>query len=157
MKVAVCGFPEAEKAGNVLRKSTSCRLSIRTPPTLSKEKAKEIIEKILTENIPYNAKVKIDFPALVDGWFMKKLDNKINESFMKSSKFLFGCECYNLGNGITIPFINMINEKYKDYNMFVSGLIGPKSNDHSLNECLNIDYSIKLTVALVHLISYFCS
>ena len=53
------GFPEAEKAGNVLRKSTSCRLSIRTPPTLSKEKDKKIIEKILTENIPYNAKVKI--------------------------------------------------------------------------------------------------
>ena len=35
-------------------------------------------------------------------------------------------ECYNLGNGITIPFINMINEKYKDYNMFVSGLLGTK-------------------------------
>ena len=151
------GFPEAEKAGNVLRKSTSCRLSIRTPPTLSKEKAKEIIEKILTENIPYNAKVKIDFPALVDGWFMKKLDNKINESFMKSSKFLFGCECYNLGSGITIPFINMLNEKYKDCNMFVSGVLGPKSNAHSPNECLNIDYSKKLTVALAHLISDFCS
>ena len=32
------GFLEAEIAGNVLRKSTSCRISIRTPPTLSKEK-----------------------------------------------------------------------------------------------------------------------
>ncbi len=31
---------------------------------------------------------------------------------MKSSMFLFGCECYNLGNGITIPFINILNEKY---------------------------------------------
>ena len=151
------GFPEAEIAGNVLRKSTSCRLSIRTPPTLSKEKAKKTIEKILTENIPYNAKVKVDFPALVDGWILKKLDSKINESFMKSSMFLFGSECYNLGSGITIPFVNMLNEKYKNCNMFVSGLLGPKSNAHSPNECLNIDYSIKLTVALAHLISDFCS
>ena len=59
-------------------------------------KAKKIIEKIVIENIPYNAKVKINYPALVDGWILKKLDSKINESFMKSSKVLFGCECYNL-------------------------------------------------------------
>ena len=83
------GFPEAEIAGNVLRRNTSCRISIRTPPILSKEKAQKIIEKILTENIPYNAKVKINFSALVDGWVLTKLDSKINESFMKSSQFLF--------------------------------------------------------------------
>ena len=39
------GFPEAEIAGNVLRKSTSCRILIKTPTTLFKEKAKKIIEK----------------------------------------------------------------------------------------------------------------
>ena len=39
--------------------------------------------------------------------------------------------------------------------MFVSGLLRP--NAHSINECLNINYSIKLTVALAHLISNFCS
>ena len=60
------GFPEAEIADNVLKKSISCRISIWTPPTLSKEKDKKIIEKILTKNISYNAKIKIDFPALVD-------------------------------------------------------------------------------------------
>ena len=70
--------------------------------------------------MPYNAKIKIVFPALVDGWLLRKLHSKINESFMKSSKFLFEFECYNLGSGITIPFINMIKEKYKDWNMFVS-------------------------------------
>ena len=37
--------------------------------------------------------------------------------------------------------------------MFVSGLL--RLNSHSPNECLNINYSIKLTVALAHLISYF--
>ena len=61
-----------------------------------------------------------------------------------------------IGSGITIPFINMLNQKYKDCNMFVSGLLGPKSNAHSPNECLNIDYSIKLTVALTLLIYDFC-
>ena len=75
------GFPEAEIADNVLKKSISCKISIRTPSTLSKEKDKKIIEKILTENIPYNAKIKIDFPALIDGWVLRKL-NKINESFI---------------------------------------------------------------------------
>ena len=57
----ISGFPEAEIAGNILRKSTFCRLSIKIPPTLSKEKAKKIIENILSENRLYNAKVKVDF------------------------------------------------------------------------------------------------
>ena len=103
------GFPEAEIADNVLRKSTFCRLSIKIPPTLSKEKAKKIIKYILTENILYNAKVKVYFSALVECQILKKLYSKINQSFMKSSMFLFGCEYYNLGSGITIPFINMLN------------------------------------------------
>ena len=67
------GFPEAEIAVNVLRKSTSCRLSIWIPLTLSKEKAKTIIENILTENILYNAKVKVGFPVLVYGWIFEKI------------------------------------------------------------------------------------
>ncbi len=62
----ISGFPEAEIAGNILRKSTFCRLSIKIPPTLSKEKAKKIIKYILTENILYNAKVKVYFSALVE-------------------------------------------------------------------------------------------
>ena len=71
--------------------------------------------------------------------------------------FLFGCERYNLESGIIIHFINILNEKYKNCNMFVSGFLGPNSNAHSQNECLNINYSTKLTMALAHLISYFFS
>ena len=40
-------FPEAEIADNDLIKSKSCRISIRTHPTLSKEKAKKIIYHIM--------------------------------------------------------------------------------------------------------------
>ena len=40
---------------------------------------------------------------------------------------------------MVFPFINIPNEKYKNCNMFVSGLLGQNSNAHSPNECLNIN------------------
>ena len=48
--VGMSGFPPAETAGNVLRAKTTCRISMRLPPTLDSKKADEIIVKKLTEN-----------------------------------------------------------------------------------------------------------
>ena len=55
---------------------------------------------------------------------------------------------------MVFPFINILNEKYKNCNMFVSEILGSNSNAHSQNECLNIDYSIKLTMALDQVIFF---
>jgi hypothetical protein len=37
----------------------------------------------------------------------------------------------------------MFNEKYQNYNMFISGILLSKSNTYLPNECLIIDYSKK--------------
>ena len=45
-------------AGNVLRRETSLKLSMRIPPGVDGEKATQLIEKVLTENPPYNSQVQ---------------------------------------------------------------------------------------------------
>ena len=49
------GLPKISMAGNVVRPSTSVRISMRLPPTLDPATAQAAIEKKLTENVPYNA------------------------------------------------------------------------------------------------------
>ena len=41
--------------------------------------------------------------------------------------------------------------------MLVTGILGPKSNAHCPNECLNLEYTEKITVALAHVINDYSS
>lgn len=55
----VDGIPPTAKAGNVIRASTTVKVSIRLPPTLDANKARAIIEPLLTTDVPYGAHVQL--------------------------------------------------------------------------------------------------
>ena len=154
--VGMSGFPPAETAGNVLRSKTTCRISMRLPPTLDSKKADEIIIKKLTENPPYNAKIVAKANESGCGWAQKELSEKIKNSFSKSSIELFGKDFYGFGEGGSIPFIHDLGTLYPKCDMLVTGILGPKSNAHCPNECLNLEYTEKITVALAHVINDYC-
>jgi len=155
--VGMSGFPPAETAGNVLRAKTTCRISMRLPPTLDSKKADEIMVKKLTENPPYNAKVTAKANESGCGWAQKELCEKIKNSFSKSSMELFGKDFYGFGEGGSIPFIHELGALYPKCDMLVTGILGPKSNAHCPNECLNLEYTEKITVALAHVINDYSS
>jgi hypothetical protein len=62
------GMPPASIAGNVLRPSTTLKLSIRLPPTSDTKKVKELLLNLLTTDVPYNASVTIDHLRISNGW-----------------------------------------------------------------------------------------
>lgn len=62
------GFPDVSIAGNVLRPSSTFKLSMRLPPTFDAEEAKKIITDLLTKDVPYNAKVTLDKWQAANGW-----------------------------------------------------------------------------------------
>jgi hypothetical protein len=67
------GLPPIATAGNVLRPKTSVRCSLRLCPQFDASKAKAIMTKLLTENVPYNAKVTVAGSHAGSGWCMKDL------------------------------------------------------------------------------------
>ena len=71
------GLPPINQAGNVVRKSTSLKLSIRICPAMDPKKALEIITHKLTTDVPYNAKVTVSDPSLGPGFSMKDLSPKL--------------------------------------------------------------------------------
>lgn len=68
------GLPPIATAGNVLRPKTSVRCSMRLCPAFKASDAKKIMEKIITENVPYNAKVEITGSNIGNGWCMNELE-----------------------------------------------------------------------------------
>ena len=49
------GIPDVSKAGNVLRKSTTARVSVRLPPGVDADVAMKKFEEIMTTDTPYGA------------------------------------------------------------------------------------------------------
>lgn len=62
------GLPTCDKAGNVLRPSTTLRVSIRLPPGKDSGEALKQATDLLTFDPPYGATVEILSPAGGDGW-----------------------------------------------------------------------------------------
>ena len=62
------GIPTSKIGGNVLRPSTTIKISMRLPPTLDANQTLETLTKILTDDPPYGAEVTISNTSPNSGW-----------------------------------------------------------------------------------------
>ena len=65
----------------------------------------------------------------------------------------FGADCGYIGQGGTIPLMNMLSKGFPKAQMMVCGVLGPKSNAHGPNEFLHVPYAKKLTAAVAQVIA----
>ena len=151
------GFPAAEGAGNILRAKTRAKIAIRLPPYFDCKESEKIVIETLTKDPPYNSKITVKVVCSGNGWAAKDLHPTLKKSFSESSKFLFGKDYLNSGEGGSIPFISDLGELYPKCEILVTGVAGPGSNSHCTNECLNLDYTTKMIVALAHSVHDFCN
>ena len=153
--IGLSGLPNAEEASNVLKKKIKVIVHVRLPPTLNRKDAEKIVIDTLTKDPPYNSKITARALISMNGWAAKDMNPCLKKSFTQSSKFLFGKDYYNCGEGGSIPFVSQLGELFPKCEILVTGVLGPNSNAHCTNECLNIDYTIKMIVALSHAIYDF--
>jgi acetylornithine deacetylase/succinyl-diaminopimelate desuccinylase-like protein len=146
------GIPHISVAGNVLRPSTSLKLSIRVPPSVDVFEAFEAVKKILIRDPPYSASIEISDVELSSGfsppymalWLKKAIDDACQKVFNYKSIALRG--------GGSIPVMSMLTKIFPDSQCVVTGVLGPGSNSHAANECLNIDYLKKIMLVLSQVI-----
>jgi acetylornithine deacetylase/succinyl-diaminopimelate desuccinylase-like protein len=142
------GFPQIDSAGNVLRPSTSLKLSMRLPPTVDGECAAAAMKKLLEANAPYNAKVSFKDAHGATGWNAPATAPWLTQALEHASQSVFGKPAAYIGEGGTIPFMNMLGEKFPQAQFLITGVLGPKSNAHGPNEFLHIPYVKKISAAV---------
>ena len=152
--VGASGLPDAACAGNVIRASTTVKLSMRLPPSADPSECRaKLIEK-LTTNVPYNAKVTVNRSSIGRGWCKKEFAPWLDTAVKKAgSDFFDGRETGTYGMGGSIPFLSELDQMYPNTIILALGLIGPGTNAHAPNESMNLPYAKKLTKALSHLIA----
>ncbi len=149
------GFPELKNAGNVLRPYTAFKLSLRLPPLVEAAGAVQELKRVLEDNAPYQAKVTFEGLSSATGWNAPDTAPWFEEALNAASLAHFGAPCGYIGQGGTIPLMNMLSKGFPKAQMMVCGVLGPKSNAHGPNEFLHIPYAKKLTAAVAQVISRF--
>jgi acetylornithine deacetylase/succinyl-diaminopimelate desuccinylase-like protein len=149
------GFPELKNAGNVLRPYTAFKLSLRLPPLVEAAEAVQQLKALLEDNAPYQAKVTFEGGAGATGWNAPDTAPWFERALNAASQAHFGAPCGYIGQGGTIPLMNMLSKGFPKAQMMVCGVLGPKSNAHGPNEFLHVPYAKKLTAAVAQVIAQF--
>ena len=151
--VGVDGFPDMKDAGNVLRPYTAFKLSLRLPPLVDAETAVQQLKTLLEDNAPYQAQVTFAPGGQATGWNAPITAPWFEKALDDASTTYFGAPCGYVGQGGTIPLMNMLSKGFPKAQMMVCGVLGPKSNAHGPNEFLHVPYAKKLTAAVAQVIA----
>jgi acetylornithine deacetylase/succinyl-diaminopimelate desuccinylase-like protein len=147
------GFPSLQDAGNVLRPYTAFKLSLRLPPLVDAGMAVEQLKVLLEDNAPYQARVTFEGLSGATGWNAPSTAPWFEQALNSASNAYFGAPCGYIGQGGTIPLMNMLSKGFPKAQMMVCGVLGPKSNAHGPNEFLHVPYAKKLTAAVAQVIA----
>ena len=147
------GFPSLQDAGNVLRPYTAFKLSLRLPPLIDAGMAVAQLKTLLEDNAPYQARVTFEGLSGATGWNAPSTAPWFEQALNNASNAYFGAPCGYIGQGGTIPLMNMLSKGFPKAQMMVCGVLGPKSNAHGPNEFLHVPYAKKLTAAVAQVIA----
>ncbi|MGZ5251392.1 MAG: peptidase M20, partial [Caldimonas sp.] len=147
------GFPALRDAGNVLRPYTAFKLSLRLPPLIDAARAVQELKALLEDNAPYQARVTFESNGGATGWNAPAIAPWFEQALEQASQAHFGASCGYIGQGGTIPLMNMLQQSFPRSQMMVCGVLGPKSNAHGPNEFLHVPYGKRLTAAVAQVMA----
>lgn len=147
------GFPALANAGNVLRPWSAFKLSLRLPPTVDAAQAVQQLKTLLEDNAPYQAKVTFEPEGAATGWDAPATRPWFEQALQAASQAHYGAPCATIGQGGTIPLMNLLSQGFPKAQMMVCGVLGPQSNAHGPNEFLHLPYAQRLTAAVAEVIA----
>ncbi|EAX93846.1 Clan MH, family M20, peptidase T-like metallopeptidase [Trichomonas vaginalis G3] len=142
------GLPIISEGSNVIRTTTGLKLSLRLPPGADAETALAAMEKELTRDPPYGAKVTFKSLGAGNGWFGEDFDAKTAAALEGASQEVFGQKPLYYGEGGSIPLCNTLQSLWPKAQIIVTGAAGTDSNPHGFDESLNIEYTGKFAAVI---------
>ncbi len=149
--VGIDGFPSVADGGNVIHPEIRVKLSMRLPPTKDPDEAIEQTRKILESDPPFGCQVTFEPGLRCSGWVMPSMSDKLQEKLNNACMSTFGKPVSFIGEGGSIPIINMLGQLFPESQMIITGAVGPDSNMHGPDESLNLKMAEKVMTCLAKL------
>jgi len=155
--IGLGGAPLPEIAGNVLRPSTTAKLSFRLPPSVDAEAARDALIPVLTTDVPSSAKVTLKNWEIGSGWNSPPLAPWLAEALDTASQEAFGRAPGYTGEGGSIPFLASLGKRYPDVQFVATGVMGPQSNAHAIDEFLDLPTTVGVTNSVITVLGAYAS
>jgi acetylornithine deacetylase/succinyl-diaminopimelate desuccinylase-like protein len=139
------GLPPLERAGNVLRSRTAVKTSLRIPPSLDPDVVGRQLQRLFETNPPMGANVSFVVEQSAVGWNAPAFAPWLKEAIQTGSMAFFGNPPCYMGEGGTLPVLAMLSERFPQAQFLMTGVLGPQSNAHGPNECLELRTAKNLT------------
>jgi acetylornithine deacetylase/succinyl-diaminopimelate desuccinylase-like protein len=147
------GLPLPADGGNVLRPTTSLKLSLRLPPACDARRAVRRLKEILEADPPYGARVTLEtYGEGGNGWDAPATSPWLLASLDRASTTYFGKPAVFHGLGGSIPFMSMLGERFPRAQFLITGAMGPGSNAHGPNEFLHLPTGVRVTACVAQVL-----
>jgi acetylornithine deacetylase/succinyl-diaminopimelate desuccinylase-like protein len=150
--VGIDGVPSIADGGAVLRPFTSLSMSLRLPPTLNCEQAIVDVKEYFKDKLPQEAEVSIEISGF-QGWQAPKSEPWLEAALEEASQNAFGSSPGFTGEGGSIPFLAALGVRYPKVQFVATGVLGPDSNAHGIDEMLDIPMAVNVTNSVITLLS----
>lgn len=143
------GMPTPEDAGNVLRPYTTFTLSFRLPPSANPPAALAAVERALTTDVPYGAKVTLSRQESGPGWNAPPTAPWLADALNAAATSVFnGNRWLTVQLGGSIPFMGSLADAYPKAQFVVTGALASDSNPHVPDEWLHLGQAKRVTEAV---------
>jgi acetylornithine deacetylase/succinyl-diaminopimelate desuccinylase-like protein len=147
--IGIGGVPSPDIAGNVLRAYTTAVLSFRLPPTVDEKSAGEAVVRILQADPPSNATIDVSIRSDGTGWATPAFAPWLASALEAASLDAFGRPVGYTGEGGSIPFLASLAKRYPGVQFVATGVGGPHSNAHAIDEMLDLPMAVGVTNAVI--------
>src|SRR5690606_24202814 len=117
------------------------------------EAAVAAMREVLERESPYGARVSFEPDHVASGWNAPASAPWLVDVVDAASVSCFGRPAGWIGEGGTIPFMNMLGERFPQAQFLITGVLGPQSNAHGPNEFLHLAYATRLTEAVARIVT----
>lgn len=148
--IGIEGIPALRDGGNVLRPSTTLKLSVRLPPDVDAQVAADTLISAMTTD--EGAHITIDLETPANGWYSPPLAPEVTQALTRALMDRFGRPPGSFGEGGTIPFLADLQRSFPGTGIVALGVLGPHSNAHGPNEFLHIEMAKAVTYAVAELV-----
>ena len=111
------------------------------------------LKALLEDNAPYQARVTFESGSSATGWNAPDTAPWFHQALQAASLAQFGVGYGTIGQGGTIPLMNLLSQGFPRAQMMVCGVLGPQSNAHGPNEFLHLPYAQRLTAAVAQVVA----
>lgn len=151
------GLPPVKDAGNLVRPTTSVKVSLRIPPTADAESVAAALSRTLTADPPSGARVTFTPGHAAAGWNAPSRAAWLDRALDEASRGYFGKPPMSYGVGGSIPFMASLGHRYPSAQFLATGALGPGSNAHATDESLHVPAAKAITSSIAHLVAALCA